>query len=168
MLNPRISTLLSCAVLATLLAAPMSAQPSEGRIAGSVRSASGEAIPGATVTIVNQENAATRVVRSGANGAYAGAGPAPGLYAVSAELPGFRKVIERGRRLDGGATLTVDFTLELEVAGDVKVTARKRDETVSKTPFSIAAPTEEVLRDRGVENIEDVAANVAGFSVPNL
>jgi len=168
MLNPRISTLLSCAVLATLLAAPMSAQPSEGRIAGSVRSASGEAIPGATVTIVNQENAATRVVRSGANGAYAVAGLAPGLYAVSAELPGFRKVIERGRRLDGGATLTVDFTLELKVAEDVKVTAMKRDETVSKTPFSIAAPTEEVLRDRGVENIEDVAANVAGFSVQNL
>jgi iron complex outermembrane receptor protein len=44
----------------------------------------------------------------------------------------------------------------------------KRDETVSKTPFSIAAPTEEVLRERGVESIEDVAANVAGFSVQNL
>src|SRR4029077_6360891 len=32
----------------------------------------------------------------------------------------------------------------------------------------IAAPTEEVLRERGVENLEDVAANVAGFSVQNL
>ena len=35
-------------------------------------------------------------------------------------------------------------------------------------PFSIVAPTEEVLRARGVENLEGVAANVAGFTVQNL
>ena len=35
-------------------------------------------------------------------------------------------------------------------------------------PFSVAAPTEEQLRERGVETIEDVAANVAGFTVQNL
>ena len=35
-------------------------------------------------------------------------------------------------------------------------------------PFSVAAPTEQKLRDRGVEDIEDVAANVAGFTVQNL
>jgi iron complex outermembrane recepter protein len=39
---------------------------------------------------------------------------------------------------------------------------------VGDVPFSIAAPTEDVLRARGVENIEGVAANVAGFSVQNL
>ena len=37
-----------------------------------------------------------------------------------------------------------------------------------RLPFSVAAPTEEVMRERGVENIEDVAANVASFSVQNL
>jgi iron complex outermembrane receptor protein len=92
----------------------------------------------------------------------------PGVYTVSADLPGYRKVVQRDRRVAGGAALTVDFGLELKVAEDVTVTAQKRDETVSKTPFSIAAPTEEVLRDRGVDSIEDVAANVAGFSVQNL
>ena len=35
-------------------------------------------------------------------------------------------------------------------------------------PFSVAAPTEEVLRARGVEDIEGVAANVGGFTVQNL
>ena len=44
----------------------------------------------------------------------------------------------------------------------------KREETVQNAPISIAAPTEEVLRERGVENIEEVAANVAGFTVQNL
>src|SRR5262249_14528254 len=35
-------------------------------------------------------------------------------------------------------------------------------------PMSVAAPTEEVLRSRGVENLEGVAANVGGFTVQNL
>src|SRR5213082_3682495 len=48
------------------------------------------------------------------------------------------------------------------------VTARKREETVQDVPMSVAAPTESELRDRGAENIEDVAANVAGFTVQNL
>src|SRR5438105_2176348 len=34
--------------------------------------------------------------------------------------------------------------------------------------MSVAAPSESELRDRGAETIEDVAANVAGFSVQNL
>jgi iron complex outermembrane receptor protein len=77
-------------------------------------------------------------------------------------------VIERGRRLDAGATLTVDFALQLRITEDVTVTAMKREDTVTSTPVSVAAPTEEVLRVRGIEDIEGVAANVAGFSVQNL
>ena len=51
---------------------------------------------------------------------------------------------------------------------EITVTARKREETIQDVPFSVAAPTEEVLRSRGVDNIEGVAANVAGFTVQNL
>src|SRR5678815_2186233 len=39
---------------------------------------------------------------------------------------------------------------------------------LSEVPFSIAAPTAKDLRQRGAENIEEIAANVAGFSVQNL
>jgi iron complex outermembrane receptor protein len=55
-----------------------------------------------------------------------------------------------------------------KVSEEVVVTARKREETVQTVPISVAAPTESVLRDRGAENIEDVSANVAGFTVQNL
>jgi iron complex outermembrane receptor protein len=168
-MNPqRVALLMISAVLTTLLAAPLSAQSPPGKIAGTVRDPNGVSVPGATVTITNQDTLATRVVRSSAAGAYEAADLPPGLYTVSADLPGYRKIVQRDRRLVGGATLTVDFGLELRVAEDVTVTAQKRDETISKTPFSIAAPTEEVLRERGVESIEDLAANVAGFSVQNL
>jgi len=51
---------------------------------------------------------------------------------------------------------------------EIVVTARKREETVQDVPISVAAPTASELRDRGAENMEDVAANVAGFTVQNL
>ena len=51
---------------------------------------------------------------------------------------------------------------------EITVTARKREESLQDVPFSVVAPTEEVLRDRGVDTLEGVSANVAGFSVQNL
>ena len=50
----------------------------------------------------------------------------------------------------------------------VTVTARKREEDLQSVPFSVVAPTQQALRNRGAESIEDVSANVAGFSVQNL
>src|SRR5258705_9562735 len=55
-----------------------------------------------------------------------------------------------------------------KVTEEMVVTARKREETVQYVPISVAAPTESQLRDRGAETIEDVAANVADFTVQNL
>ena len=51
---------------------------------------------------------------------------------------------------------------------EVTVTARRREEDLQDVPFSVVAPSEETLRDRGAETIEDVAANVSGFTVQNL
>ncbi|MBW3672224.1 MAG: TonB-dependent receptor, partial [Acidobacteria bacterium] len=55
-----------------------------------------------------------------------------------------------------------------KVSEEIVVTARKREETVQDVPFSIVAPTEERLRDLGAEDMEDISANVAGFTVQNL
>ena len=54
------------------------------------------------------------------------------------------------------------------VTEEMVVTARKREETVQDVPMSIAAPSEQELRDLGADDIEDVSANVAGFTVQNL
>ncbi|HVR11205.1 MAG TPA: TonB-dependent receptor [Thermoanaerobaculia bacterium] len=51
---------------------------------------------------------------------------------------------------------------------EITVTARHREETLQDVPFSVAAPTEDVLRSRGADGLEGVAANVAGFTVQNL
>ena len=168
MLQRRIPILMIWATLIALLSWPALAQTSAGKISGMVRDANGSPIAGAAVTITNQETGTARTVRTSLAGAYEAADLPPGLYTVSTDVQGFRRVIQRGRRLDAGATLSVDFVLELKVTEDVTVTAMKREETVSTAPVSVAAPTEEVLRERGVEGIEGVAANVAGFSVQNL
>ena len=55
-----------------------------------------------------------------------------------------------------------------KVTEEMTVTARKKEETIQEVPVSVAAPTEEQLRDRGAETLEDVAANVADFTVQNL
>ena len=51
---------------------------------------------------------------------------------------------------------------------ELTVTARKREENLQDVPFSIVAPSEDVLRNRGVSNLEEIATNVAGFTVQNL
>ncbi len=55
-----------------------------------------------------------------------------------------------------------------KVTEEMVVTARKREESVQDVPISVVAPTEAELRDVGAEDIEDIAANVAGFTVQNL
>ncbi|MEO8431182.1 MAG: TonB-dependent receptor [Acidobacteriota bacterium] len=166
--NRSIRILMVTPALLFLLAAPAFAQSPPGRIAGTVRVASGAPVGGAAVTITNQESGATRVVRSAADGAFEAADLPAGLYTLTADVQGFRKVVLKDRRLDAGATLTIEVPLDVKIAEEVTVTAMRREETVLDTPVSVAAPTGEVLRERGVESIEDVAANVAGFSVQNL
>jgi iron complex outermembrane receptor protein len=161
-------TLALCAVLLFIVAAPAGAQGQEGRISGVVRNAGGDTIPGATVTVTNTQTGATRVVVSGADGSYEVTGLPPGTYSVAAELSAFGQANVRNVQVVAGPGVTVDVSLDPRFREEVTVTAMKREETVLNTPLSIAAPTEEVMRERGIENIEDIAANVAGFTVQNL
>ncbi len=168
MLLRRFAIALVCAALIVLSSAPGFAQSPGGRITGTVRVANGAPVGGATVTVTNQDTGATRVVRSSSNGSYEIADLPSGLYTVSVDVQGFRRAVQKDRRLDAGAMVSVDLSLEVKIAEEVTVTAMKREETILNTPVSVAAPTEEVLRERGVDNLEGVAANVAGFAVQNL
>jgi iron complex outermembrane recepter protein len=153
--------------LVILCAVRANAQPTEGRISGVVRDPSGAGVPGATVTATNQTTGAVRTVVSAADGSYA-LNVAPGVYTVAVSLRGFGRQTRKDLKVETGAPMTSDFSLEAKREEAVTVTALKRESTVRDVPFSLAAPTEDVLRARGVDNIEAVAANVAGFSIQNL
>jgi iron complex outermembrane receptor protein len=78
------------------------------------------------------------------------------------------KAPRKGQRVIAGETLAVNFTLELTAVESVTVTAMKRPETIFNTPVSVTAVTEESMQELGVNNIEEVAQNVANFEVQNL
>jgi iron complex outermembrane receptor protein len=154
----------SIALLAMMCSAAAWAQG--GRITGTVRDATGAAVPGATITATNEATAASQTTTTAVDGTYSLA-VAPGTYSVSAVLLGFRRVAEVVE-VGAGAAVQRDFSLQAALSEDVVVTATKREATVLTVPFSVVAPTEEDLRDRGVDDIEGVAANVGGFTVQNL
>jgi len=160
--------LMFVALTAVLYGVPASSQAQDGRISGVVRDASGATVPGVIVTVTNQGTGTSKTANTPADGTYAVTGLPAGAYTVTADLPGFRKVILKDQQLTAGGTLTADVTLEAQLLAEVTVTAMKREQAVGDVPFSVAAPTEEVMRARGIENIEGVAANVAGFNVQNL
>ena len=57
---------------------------------------------------------------------------------------------------------------EREFKEEITVTSTLREEKVQDVPFSVAAPTEEDLREQGVDSIEGIAQTTPGFTVQNL
>lgn len=168
MVNPRIRLLAFAALAAVLYVVPVHAQVQTGRITGVVRDVRGDAVPGATVTVTNQTTGASRTATTATDGTYTVSGLAPGVYTVSAWVPGSRRVTQTDVQVAADAAVSLDFLLPPVLLEEITVTAMLREQTLADVPFSIAAPTAEVLRARGAEDIEAIARNVAGFSVQNL
>jgi iron complex outermembrane receptor protein len=154
------------ALTTAVLGIPAFAQTPSGRISGVVRDAQGAPREAARVTATHNITRAARSATTRADGAYTIAALPPGTYTVTASQIGFRRATRSDVQVD--AQSTVDFVLELLPLQAITVTATLREQELADVPFSIAAPTALVLRERGAENIEAIAANVAGFSVQNL
>ncbi len=161
----------TCLIVAAMLVAPVGdapgwAQEPEGKISGVVRDGTGAVLPGVILSATNQTTNAARSTTTVDDGSYTISLPA-GTYSVTATLPGFRRTTQQ-IELAPGATPQLNFSLDVMLSESVTVTATKREEQLVDVPFSVAAPTAEALRQRGVENLEGVAANVGGFTVQNL
>jgi iron complex outermembrane recepter protein len=158
--------LVSVALAAALFSVPAFAQTSNSRITGVIRDSIGAPREGATVRATNDATGITRSATTRADGSYTVSGLTPGVYTVSASLIGFRRAARTNLQLDQDAT--VDLVVSPLPLQAITVTATLREEALSEVPFSVAAPTAADLRERGAQNIEEIAANVAGFSVQNL
>jgi iron complex outermembrane recepter protein len=161
------SRFLSIAALAAVLYG-VPAQAQNGRIKGVVRDAHGSALAGATIRAVNQRTNVTTRATTGADGSYTVANLAPGVYTVAASLPGLGAQLHKDVQVAAGGEASVDFVMQPVVLEAVTVTAMLREEQLKDVPFSVAAATAQVLRGRGADNIEAIAANVAGLAVQNL
>lgn len=146
---------------------PAEAQTPTARITGVVRDAQGVPVAGAAVTATHQATGAAATATTAADGRYTMSGIAPGAYVIAVSQFGFRGATSRVN-VQATGDAVVDVVLEPLQIEAITVTAMLREQELREVPFSIAAPTAQVLRTRGVEDIEGVAVNVAGFNVQNL
>src|SRR5437667_82074 len=95
------------------VAVTATAQQNTGTILGVVKDSSGAVVPGAGITILNEETSLRRTVTTGENGAYRAPALPVGRYTLRVELPGFRSQTQRGLILEVAQELVVNPTLEV-------------------------------------------------------
>src|SRR5215470_17465182 len=103
-------------VLATVLLAvlvhPTAAQTDTGEISGVVRDTQGGVLPGVTI-VAEHLDSGTRIEHvTDGEGRYFFPSLRTGTYTITADLPGFRRIIRSGLTLRLGQTLAIDFELE--------------------------------------------------------
>lgn len=153
---------------AVLYGFPAYAQTPTGQINGVVRDAGGAAVRGAAIVATNRGSGASAETVSEASGRYVIRDLATGTYTVTAMLVGLRRTTVGDVQVTSGGQTSVDLVLQPLVLEGIIVTATLREQRLSDVPFSVSAPSGDDLRERGADDLEDIAANVAAFSVQNL
>jgi hypothetical protein len=105
-------TIMPGMLIALAFAAAVNAQTYQGALRGAVRDAQG-VIPGAEVTLINEDTNAERSAMTNEVGEYAFASVLPGLYTVRVSLPGFKTDERKGFRIGTQQSAVLDFVMEV-------------------------------------------------------
>ena len=89
------------------------AQVLYGTITGNVTDGTGAVLPGTTVQALNVDTGVSKATVTDARGAFLFSDLIPGVYDVSFEISGFRKVVQKGARVESNAARRVDVKLEV-------------------------------------------------------
>jgi hypothetical protein len=106
------SALLACLLFA-LIAAPASAQTSTGEIFGKATDSTGAVLPGATVTLDSSALLQKQVAITSVSGAYRFPSIPIGVYTVTFELAGFKKLVNTDVIIQAGFNAEVNGRLQL-------------------------------------------------------
>jgi hypothetical protein len=129
---------------------------SNASIGGTVNDPSRALVPGVTIKATHQATGIVTNTISNDAGAYNLAGLMPGVYRVSAELPGFRTQTYSDVQLGNAAQLRLNFTLEVAtVAQSVEVTM-----TAQNLITSSSSSVGEVLPQRQIQDLPLVSNNI--------
>src|SRR5438093_3105955 len=109
--------LLICSLFLALNTGPLLAQGT-GQIGGTVRDEQGGVLPGATISLRNEESGVTRTVTSEPDGRYTFPALLPGRYVLRTELSGFAAQEVRDAVITIGLELRRDFTLKLQAVAE--------------------------------------------------
>ena len=153
MKNLRTVAILLTAFLLSSLAFGQSVNATLG---GTVADPTGALVPGVSIKATNQATGIVTSVISNEAGAYNFASLLPGLYKVSAELPGFRTQTYSDVQLGNAAQARLNFTLTVStVATSVDVTM-----TAQNLITSSSSSVGEVLPQRQIQDLPLVSNNI--------
>ena len=139
----RLPLLLAAVLLVTGSLAPnLSGQAITQTIQGLVTDATGAVIPGAAVTLTNRDTGVTSTIQTNETGNYSYPQVPVGNYDLSCQLEGFKTDNVTNQRVETGAQVRIDFSLEI---GDVT-------ETVEVSAAAITLNTENAVVGGVVEN----------------
>ena len=114
----------TCLVVLLAFSVSVAAQTNTGEISGVVRDAQGGALPGARVIAEHVDSGVRVEYPTDEAGRYHLLSLRVGMYMISVELPGFRRIVRSGVLVQLGQALNLDFTLD--VGGpveEIRVTA---------------------------------------------
>ena len=122
--GPRVVFTTLC--LSLCLSTPLLAQRADRAvISGVVTDEQSAAMPGATVTIHNEETGVDSVLVTNAAGAYTSPPLVLGRYSVTVDMQGFKRAVTRGILLQGGESVRHDVGLQIgALAETVEVAGR--------------------------------------------
>ena len=105
-------------------AASLQAQATFGSITGTVTDSAGAVVPRASIQVINQETGLAKPAVSDGLGNYEVTHLNPGMYSVTAQAPGFKKLEHRDILLETLRAVRVNLRLEVgDVGAEVTVTA---------------------------------------------
>src|SRR5687768_5835391 len=142
-------------ILALLICTPAAAQQ-RGSISGKVLDAGGLPLPGATITVTEQNTGFARTVVTAETGAYSVPNLEPGVYTVTVEMSGFASIKQSDLRLTSGLNIPLD--IKMQVAGvqeEITVTAQ--------TPL-VETSSSQIGGSLSSQEIEEVTSNFRNFT----
>ncbi|MBI2150870.1 MAG: carboxypeptidase regulatory-like domain-containing protein, partial [Acidobacteria bacterium] len=134
-------------------------QSTYARVSGTIEDATGALLPGVSVTATNNATGVVTTVVSNESGAYNFPSLLPGVYKVSAELPGFPTRAYTDVQLGNAQQVRLNFTLSVAtVATGIEVTIAA-DTLLATSSSSVG----EVLTEQRVQDMPIVGNNVLDF-----
>ena len=146
-----LSRVLVVSVLCFIVATIPAAGQQRGSVGGNVLDSDGLGIPGATVTVTEQNTGFNRTVVTAETGAYLVPSLDPGVYTVVVELPGFASKKQPDLTLTAGSAITLDLTLQ--VAGLLEQVV-----VTSEVPL-VQTSTNQIGGSLSSREIEEIPAN---------
>lgn len=126
------------AIVMAVFAGGINAQSGTSSISGSVVDGQGNAVPGATVTLVNPGQNTQRTTTTNGDGSYTFSAVTPGIYSVEVEAPGFKKSSTTDVRALVDKPTSISVSLEIgDVSAVVEVSAGGLDSIINTQDASL-------------------------------